>query len=565
MKRKNMFLILYVVVIAVLIIVCINAVEFFHFGVNKTQQGRLIEINENWALKQDGEVHQVGRLPQIFFDDADQGTLCRQLPENLSSDSILAFTNRFQDVKVKIGGEERYSYSGLLPNSTRRMNNNTFCIVGLNEGDRGKLIEVTFHSPLKNTSLYLPNFYIGTETGMLLEFLRYDTSSLVFSGIMFFFAILFLAMCIREHVGKKENYNILAHASVLMALSGIWSITNSPIVHLSVQNDVILGFFAFNAFMLLPLAIPIFYSNVLEAYKESLNRLAVLAAANFIIQNILYFIGKFQYIQMMPVTYIISMLSLMALIGISFREHKERDSYYATGFLSATVVFMGFYILDVFRFFYDVPLDNAKYFRYGLLTFIVIILWICAKRMLCYVEVEVENRIYKELALRDVLTQLPNRAALEKRIEGLEEAGVVCKCLTVILMDVNGLKPVNDKSGHGAGDRLLCEAARSIKVAFPEEDDAWYRLGGDEFVVLMTETELDNEECQQRLLKATERWKDFDHGPVSISCGSKTVKDMVVTREGVHRLIHEADQIMYKNKIQYYQKKVNKRNAQDTV
>ncbi len=176
-----------------------------------------------------------------------------------------------------------------------------------------------------------------------------------------------------------------------------------------------------------------------------------------------------------------------------------------------------------------------------------------------------ENRIYKELALRDVLTQLPNRAALEKRIEGLEEAGVVCKCLTVILMDVNGLKPVNDKSGHGAGDRLLCEAARSIKVAFPEEDDAWYRLGGDEFVVLMTETELDNEECQQRLLKATERWKDFDHGPVSISCGSKTVKDMVVTREGVHRLIHEADQIMYKNKIQYYQKKVNKRNAQDTV
>lgn len=565
MKRKKLFLILYVVVIAVLGLVCIDAVDFFHFGVTKVQQEKLIEINENWAIKGRKDVQQLGKLPQVFFHDTKQVTLFRQLPDGLNSDSILVFTNRFQDVTVKIGGQERYSYCGVLPNSTRQMNNNTFCIVGFTKEDSGKIIEVMLHSPLKNTSLYLPNFCIGTETGILLELLRYDASSLVFSGIMFFFAFLFFAMYIREHIGKGDNCNIMAQSSVLMALSGIWSIANSPIIHLLVQNDIILGFLAFNAFMLLPLVIPIFYGNVLEAHKGSLNKLAVIAAVNFILQNIVCFLGLFQYIQMMPITYIISILSLMALIGLTFQEHKKRDTYYATGFLIATVIFMGFFILDVFRFFYDVPLDNAKYFRYGILTFIIVILWICAKRMLCYVEVEVENRIYKELALRDVLTHLPNRAALEERIERLEENKAVCKYLTVILMDVNGLKPVNDKSGHGAGDRLLCEAARSIKTAFPEEDDAWYRLGGDEFVVLMTETEIDNEECQQRLLKATEKWKNFEHGPVSISCGSRTVKDVIVTREGVHRLMHEADQMMYKNKFQYYQKKVNKKNSQDTV
>ncbi|MPN59565.1 putative signaling protein [bioreactor metagenome] len=132
-------------------------------------------------------------------------------------------------------------------------------------------------------------------------------------------------------------------------------------------------------------------------------------------------------------------------------------------------------------------------------------------------------------------------------------------------MDVNGLKPVNDKSGHGAGDRLLCEAAKSIKEAFPEEKDAWYRLGGDEFVVLMTQTELSNEECQQRMQKATEKWKDFVHGPISISCGSQTARDVKVTKEIVHHLMQEADQIMYKNKIQYYQKKLNKRSSQEIL
>lgn len=560
MRRKNLVLILYMVIISLLSFVCFDAVGFFQHEENKSRHKKMAEINEGWSWKQDGLEHEVEQLPKIFFDESDERTVYRNLPERLNSDSVLVFINRFQDVQVKIDGKERFSYTGLLPNAVRRMNNNTFCVVDLEKDDGGKMVEVSFYSPVENASLYFPSFFIGTETGMLLEFFRFDTTSLIFSGIMIFFAILFLAMCIREKLGSCSNVGIFAHTAILMALSSIWSIANAPIVHLSYQNDIILAFLSFNSFMLLPVAIPIFYGDVLEEHKGFLNQLAVIASLNFILQNILYLFGKFQYIQMMPITYIVTLLSIFALVGISYQEYKKGTSYYAAGFLCSTVVFLAFYILDMFQFFYNVPLDNAKYFRYGILAFLVIILWICAKRMLCYVEVEVENRVYKELALRDVLTHLPNRAALEKRIESLEESGSICKYLTVILMDVNGLKPVNDKSGHGAGDRLLCEAAKSIRTAFPEEQDAWYRLGGDEFVVLMTETMLDNEECQERILRATEKWKDYEDGPISISCGSKTVKDVKVTRDSVQNLMHEADQMMYRNKIQYYQKKLNKKN-----
>lgn len=65
--------------------------------------------------------------------------------------------------------------------------------------------------------------------------------------------------------------------------------------------------------------------------------------------------------------------------------------------------------------------------------------------------------------------------------------------------------------------------------------------------------------------KATEKWKDFEHGPISISCGSQTARDVKVTKEIVHHLMQEADQIMYKNKIQYYQKKLNKRSSQEIL
>ncbi|MDD4844044.1 MAG: diguanylate cyclase [Anaerotignum sp.] len=559
MRRKQFVLIFYIVVLSVIIFVGGGAVRFFQSGRNEAQLEKKAEINEGWSLKEEKTAYSIEKLPQMFSGVTGIATLSRQLPENLNSNSVLAFENYFQDVQVVIDGEERYSYDGLLSNMNRRLNTNFFCMVDLDEEDRGKTIEVTFHAPSDKENIALPGFRIGTEMGILLEFFRLDVLSLVFSGIMVFFAVLFFAIFIRERYSKGENCSILAHSAILMALSSIWSIANSSVVHMCVHNDILLAYLSFHSFMLLPVAIPIFYCDVMEGHKKFLYQLAGVASFNFILQNIFFFVGKYQYIEMMRITFIVLLFIIFALMGISIREFVKRDFNYAVGFLIATAVFGGCYILDVFRFFFYAPLDNAMFFRYGVLAFISIIFWIFARRMLCYVEVEVENRVYKELALRDVLTHLPNRTALEKRIKSLEEKERVCSSFTVILMDVNGLKPVNDKSGHGAGDRLLCEAAKSIQEAFPEEKDAWYRLGGDEFIVLMTETELNNEECQQRLLRATEKWKNADYGPISISCGSKTVKNLKITREAVGQLMHEADQMMYKNKILYYQKKLNKK------
>lgn len=565
MCKKILLYILYMVEITVLIFVCVDAVGFFRYGSSQSKRGELSELKEGWTLKLGEVIYPIEELPQEFVMASDAAMIFRQLPEKINDNSILAFENRFQDVQVKINGEERYTYHGLLPDQGRRMNTNVLCIVDLEEKDAGQEIKVAFQSPMKTMGLHLPSFFMGTESGLMLASLRAGLSSLVFSGIMLFFTILCIAMFLREKMGQGEKVEILAHTSLLMVLSSIWSIANCEVVHLCVGNDILLAYLSFNSFMLLPIMIPIFYSDVLVRYKKFLYRLAGVATFNFLFQNILNFWGKYQYIQMMSITYILLLFTIFALIGISIGEYTKEKCYYTAGFLIATIVFLSFYMMDVLRFFFFAPLDNARFFRYGVLAFIIIIVWICAKRVLCYVEVEIENRVYKELALRDVLTHLPNRVALEKCIESLEERGAVCKNLTVILMDVNGLKPVNDKSGHGAGDRLLCEAAKSIKEAFPEEKDAWYRLGGDEFVVLMTQTELSNEECQQRMQKATEKWKNFEHGPISISCGSQTARDVKVTKEIVHHLMQEADQIMYKNKIQYYQKKLNKRSSQEIL
>lgn len=91
----------------------------------------------------------------------------------------------------------------------------------------------------------------------------------------------------------------------------------------------------------------------------------------------------------------------------------------------------------------------------------------------------------REAALTDPLTRLGNRRALENALElALEEASQRHSGLSVISLDLDGLKAVNDQGGHDRGDALLADFAASLRLAFPGED-ALFRVGGDEFVVIV--------------------------------------------------------------------------------
>ncbi|KRB28690.1 EAL domain-containing protein [Acidovorax sp. Root70] len=91
----------------------------------------------------------------------------------------------------------------------------------------------------------------------------------------------------------------------------------------------------------------------------------------------------------------------------------------------------------------------------------------------------------QRLALYDALTGLPNRVLLARKLqEGMTQARDTGKQLGVAYLDLDGFKPVNDRLGHGAGDRLLVVVAGRLTRALQPQDTV-ARLGGDEFVILM--------------------------------------------------------------------------------
>jgi diguanylate cyclase (GGDEF)-like protein len=115
--------------------------------------------------------------------------------------------------------------------------------------------------------------------------------------------------------------------------------------------------------------------------------------------------------------------------------------------------------------------------------------------------------------------------------------------VTVVFVDLDGFKAVNDRHGHKAGDLVLTEAARRIR-SVAASADAVARLGGDEFVIVFRDP----------ATKEIERVRRVLHDPIPLAGGGRAelvASIGVATRrpgESADDVLARADQAMYRDK-----------------
>ena len=150
----------------------------------------------------------------------------------------------------------------------------------------------------------------------------------------------------------------------------------------------------------------------------------------------------------------------------------------------------------------------------------------------------------KQLAYVDGLTGMHNRRFFEMRIvEELERAGRFQGRLSVIMVDIDNFKKLNDEFGHLLGDEILRSVSSILKQQLRKMDMVC-RYGGDEFAILVPETTGDNALRVAEKLRRQIETHDFPGvpRPVTISCGVADYPTHGVTRDEV---VAAADSALY--------------------
>ena len=160
-------------------------------------------------------------------------------------------------------------------------------------------------------------------------------------------------------------------------------------------------------------------------------------------------------------------------------------------------------------------------------------------------ELQKKNRQLAFIGYHDGLTSLYNRTFFQ---EELERLGSSQQSIGMIVMDLDGLKLINDAFGHAMGDKILADAARIFDRCTPAEGII-ARIGGDEFAIILTMVNEENLEVLCRCIGSavSEYNLTAKNGSfISVSMGYALQKDGDINLE---LLLKEADEKMYRAKL----------------
>ena len=161
------------------------------------------------------------------------------------------------------------------------------------------------------------------------------------------------------------------------------------------------------------------------------------------------------------------------------------------------------------------------------------------------------NLRLEDLSLKDALTGVANRRRFDQTA-AREWSGTSSSPLSLLLLDLDHFKALNDRYGHRAGDDCLTRVAAALRSVLPEERGLLARYGGEEFAALLWQTDpsaaLATAESMRSAVAALEiAHAGAAHGFVTVSIG-------VATRTGSPQefpfssLVEEADQALYRAK-----------------
>ena len=154
------------------------------------------------------------------------------------------------------------------------------------------------------------------------------------------------------------------------------------------------------------------------------------------------------------------------------------------------------------------------------------------------------NTQLKELATTDPLTGLKNRRCLQEKIlENIEGSKVYQSPFSLLLIDVDFFKRVNDTLGHPIGDAVLQELSKKL-LRETREQDLVARMGGEEFMIVLPNTNKEHALVIAERIRLNIDMGSWRHARITVSIGITTYEP----DDNLSKLFSKADEALYQSK-----------------
>jgi diguanylate cyclase (GGDEF)-like protein len=542
LKTKNINVACMMIIFSILLI--IYGIIFSENENTKINLEKNNTLSEGWKILNDNKNIS---LPYKFHSEKDNTiVLTNTLPEYIDDNYSLCFLANYNINRIYIDDNLIYSYGNKKTLPISNMVGNIRCIVNLEKEHAGK--EITWViTPYYTQDFEIVPLEIDVTEKIELSILQKNIWRIVALTILIILTLLIFVFIIYRLRHKiRHNNKILIYHNMFAITLASWILCSSDIPQFFTNNNKIVSLISFLSLGFMAPIYSGFNEYILKQYSHVFEKLKLIGLINIFIQLVLYSTNTKDPIEVLLLTHILFLINLIFAISCLLKSLSENK--YLKILLLGDVCFSISALLALLSFYKHPGNGNdAIFLIIGFFILIISYLTVTIKNEVLMIKKAESAKFYKELAFRDSLTHLKNRAAYDKELEDIMKDKSISN-INFILCDLNYLKTTNDTYGHEAGDLLIKEAARCIFESFNDVGSC-FRLGGDEFLILITNKK-DISSYIKTFNKNMENYNNSNDTKLSIAYGCSYTKSKEI--DAIQEAFANADSNMYQMKLEQH-------------
>lgn len=555
---KKVILLLFSVAIVLCVFICGISIQFDFRDLSFNQEN-VTFLSKGWQYQtKDMHVKDIVLPSKIPHDGGKPFQLYKTFQEPVQAGTCLAFRSSHQEVLVTIDDVKIYSFEKPMEILTfPKSPGSAWNIITLPEINDGQVMKISIKPFYDNDQEKIGEMMLGSKSAILFQ-IGFDYLPAVFMSIL---VIIFAVMLILYgiYLFKIRHTTNFLYLGLFAFLLGVWFFGESRFIQFFLGKVLLTYQMVFLSIALMPIPGILFIGNALKPKNQhTYDQLAMVSIVNFFLMIMAQALGLVDFYDWMPLSHIIIVLSMILYLHTMVEYIRAgsvgKNKLLFLGF----AVFLFFALLNIIYFYISDQFDSALLLRCGTLLALIIIAKGEVDKNLELIKIGMEAAAYKKAAYTDALTQLENRYAFDMYLEEISKEPPDDSMKNAIcILDVDGLKFINDSYGHWMGDQLIRNMSECLETVF-HNCGRCFRIGGDEFAIILKG---EREELKNYLYQLRNEIIERNVNKHSFLSASWGLAFQADTRgKSIYEAFQLADALMYQDK---ERKRANKMSSRE--